>query len=55
LRIFENRVLRRICRPKRKEVEGDYRSLDNEKLRGLFSSPNIIIVIKSRSGDWRNR
>jgi hypothetical protein len=43
-----NRVLRRIFRPKRDEVMGDWRKLHNEELHNLYSSPNIIRMIKSR-------
>jgi hypothetical protein len=43
-----NRVLRRIFRPKREEVAGGWRRLHNEELHNLYSSPNIIKVIKSR-------
>jgi hypothetical protein len=42
LRVFENRVLRRIFGPKRDEVTGDWRRLHNEELNDLYSSPNII-------------
>jgi hypothetical protein len=49
LRVFENRVLRRIFVPKRDEVTGGWRKLHNEELRNLYSSPSIIRVIKSRS------
>jgi hypothetical protein len=48
LRLFENRVLRRIFGPKRDEVTGEWRKLHNEELRDLYSSPNIIRIIKSR-------
>jgi hypothetical protein len=48
LRVFENRVLRRIFGPKRDEVTGDWRKLHNEELHNLYSSPNIIRMIKSR-------
>jgi hypothetical protein len=48
LRVFGNRVFRRIFGPKRDEVIGEYRKLHNEELRDLYSSPNIIRVIKSR-------
>ena len=48
LRIFENRVLRRIFGPERDEVRGEWRRLYNKKFYGLYSSPNIIRVIKSR-------
>jgi hypothetical protein len=39
LRVFENKVLRRICGPKRDEVTGEWRKLHNEELRDLYSSP----------------
>jgi hypothetical protein len=42
LRVFENRVLRRIFGPKRDEVTGEWRKLHNEELRDLYSSPSII-------------
>jgi hypothetical protein len=48
LRVFENRVLRRIFRPKRDEVTGEWRKLHDEELNVLYCSPNIIRVIKSR-------
>jgi hypothetical protein len=51
LRVFENRVLRRIFGPK-KEVTGQRRKLHNEELHDLFSSPNIIRMIKSRRIKW---
>jgi hypothetical protein len=44
--VFENRVLRRIFGPKRDEVTGDWRKLNNEELYNLYSSPNIIRMIK---------
>jgi hypothetical protein len=47
LRVLENRVLRRIFGPKRDEVTGKWRRLHNEELNDLYSSPNIIGVIKS--------
>jgi hypothetical protein len=46
-RVFENRVLRRIFGPKRGEVTGEYRKLQNEELN-LYPPPNIFRVIKSR-------
>jgi hypothetical protein len=46
--VFENRVLRRIFRPKRDDVTGEWRKLHNEELRDLYSSPSIIRMIKSR-------
>jgi hypothetical protein len=48
LRVFENRVLRRIFGPKSDEVTGEWRRLHNEELNDLYSAPNIIRVIKSR-------
>ena len=48
MRVFENRVLRNIVGPKRDEVRGEYRRPHNEELNGLYSSPNIVGVIKSR-------
>ena len=48
LRMFENRVLRRIFGPKGEEVTGKCRRLHNEKLNDLYSSSNIVRVIKSR-------
>jgi hypothetical protein len=52
LRVFENRVLRRIFRPKRDEVTGEWRKLHNEELYDLYSSPNIMRVIKSSRMRW---
>jgi hypothetical protein len=49
--VFENRVLRRIFGPKRDEI-GELRKLHNEVLNNLYSSPNIIRVIKSRRMKW---
>jgi len=48
LRVFENKVLRRIFGPKGDEVTGEWRKLHNEELNGLYSSPNIVRVIKTR-------
>jgi len=48
LRVFENRVLRKILGPKGDEVTGEWRKLLNDGLNDLCSSPNIILVIKSR-------
>jgi hypothetical protein len=50
--VFENRVLRRIFGPKRDEVMGDWRKLHNEELHNLYSSPNIIRMIKQRRMRW---
>ena len=52
LREFEKRVLRRIFGPKRDVVTGDWRKLHNEELNDLYSSPNIVQVIKSRRMRW---
>jgi hypothetical protein len=48
LRLFENRVLRRIFEPKRDEVIGGWRKLHNEELHNLYYSPSLIRIIKSR-------
>ena len=50
--MFASRVLRRIFGPKRDEVTGEWRKLHNEELNDLFSSPNIVRVIKSRRMRW---
>jgi hypothetical protein len=47
LRVFENRVLRRIFGPERDEVKGEWRSLHDEELYALFSSTDIFHVVKS--------
>ena len=52
LRLFENRVLRRIFWPMRDEVTGEWRELHNERFNGLASSPNIVRMIKSRRIRW---
>jgi hypothetical protein len=52
IKVFENRVLRRIFGPKRDEVTGDWRTLHNEELQNLCSSPSIIRAIKSRRMRW---
>jgi hypothetical protein len=52
LRVFENRVLRRMFGPKRDEVTGEWRKLHNEELHNLFSSPDIIRQVKSRRMRW---
>jgi hypothetical protein len=52
LRVFENRVLRRIFGPKRGEVTGEWRKLHNEELHNLYSSPDIIRQVKSRLMRW---
>ena len=48
LRVFENRMPRRIFGPKRDDVTGEWRKLHNEELKDLYSSPNIVRMIKSR-------
>jgi len=48
LRVFENMVLRKIFGPRKDEVTGEWRRLHNEELNDLYSSPNIVRVIKSR-------
>jgi hypothetical protein len=48
LRVFANRVLRRIFGPKRDEVAGSWRKLHNEELHNVHSSPSIIRMIKSK-------
>jgi hypothetical protein len=52
LRVFENRVLRRVFGPKRDEVTGEWRKLHNEELNDLYSLPNIVRVVKSRRMRW---
>ena len=52
LRVFENRVLRRVFGPKRDEVTGEWRKLHIEELSDLYSLPNIVRVVKSRRMRW---
>jgi hypothetical protein len=52
LRVFENRVLRRIFGPKRDEVMGEWRKLHSEELHNLYSYPDIIRQVKSRRMRW---
>jgi hypothetical protein len=51
LRVSENSVLRKISGPKREE-DGSLRKLHNDELHGVYSSPNIVTVIKSRRMSW---
>jgi len=55
LRVFENRVLRRVFGPKRDEVTGEWRKLHNEELRDLYSLPNFVRLVKSRRMRWAGR
>jgi hypothetical protein len=52
LRVFENRMLRRIFGPKRDEVAGGWRKLHNDEFHNLYSSPSIIRMIKPRRLRW---
>jgi hypothetical protein len=52
LRVLENRVLRRIFGPKRDEVTGEWRKLHQEELNDLYSSLNIVRVIRSKRMRW---
>jgi len=52
LRLFESRVLRNLFSHKRDEVTGEWRKLHNEELNDLYSTPNIVRVIKSRRMRW---
>jgi len=50
--VFENMVLRRIFGPRKDEVTAEWRTLHNEELNDLYSSPNIVRVVKSRRMRW---
>jgi len=52
LRVFENRVLRKVFGPKRDKVTGEWRKLRKEQLNDLYSLPNIVRVVKSRRMGW---
>jgi hypothetical protein len=52
LRMFENRVLRRVFGPKRDEVTGEWRKLHNGMFSDLYPLPNIVRVVKSRRMTW---
>jgi hypothetical protein len=54
LRVFENRVLRRVFGPKRDEATGEWREFHNEELNDLYSLPNIVRVVKSRRMRWQD-
>jgi hypothetical protein len=52
IRVFENRMLRRIFGPRRDEVMGRWRKLHNKELHDLYSLPSIIRIIKLRRKRW---
>jgi hypothetical protein len=52
LKVFENRVLRRVFGPKRDNATGEWRKLHNEEMNDLYSLPNIVRVVKSRRMRW---
>jgi hypothetical protein len=52
LRVFENMVLRKVFGPKRDEVTGDWRRVHHEKLYDIYSTPDIIRMIKSKMMRW---
>jgi hypothetical protein len=52
LRVFENRVLRKVFGPKRDEITGEWRTLRNEELSELYSLPNIVRGVNSRRMRW---
>ena len=52
LRVFENKIIRKIFGPKRDEITAEFRKLHNAELHALYSSPNIIRNLKSRGQRW---
>jgi len=52
MRVFENRMLRRIFRPKRDEVIGEWKKLHKEELSELYCWPHTVHMIKSRRMRW---
>jgi hypothetical protein len=50
--VFENRVLRRIFAPKKDEVTGGWRKLQNEELYNLYCSPGVIRMIETGNMGW---
>jgi len=52
LRVFDNRVLKKVFGPRRDEVTGEWRKLHNEELNDLYSLPNIVRVVKLRRMRW---
>ena len=52
MRVFENRMVRRIFGSKRDDVTGEWRKLHNDELSDLYCSPNIVWVIKSKRLSW---
>ena len=52
LRVFENKILRKIYGPKRDEMTGEWRRLHNEELHGLYDSPDVVKIMKSRRLRW---
>jgi hypothetical protein len=52
MRVFESRELRRIFGPKWDEVTGLWRKLNTEKFHDLYSSPNVVLMVKSRRMRW---
>jgi len=52
LRVFENRILRKIFGPKLDKVIGEWRELHNEELSYMYCSPNIVRVLQSRTIRW---